>query len=244
MGDGLCRWLRGGQQSMARLNPTAACMLAMALSGCASVSVREGLAVAAPDQPLIIYVQDFDTESGEWNVDREGEELKQIKAGTQRLLSEEIARLLDENVAMAMRLGWNEEPPATQNAWLLRGRFRLVNQGSRALRTVVGFGAGGTKMETEVELLELKDKSAQPFWTFATTGGSNAEPGAIAGLGPGDWVVQGSAAAATGGGIFARGITEDTSRTARMIAGEISHYFFRQGWLEKERVMEVKHYED
>ena len=66
--------------------------------------------------------------------------------------------------------------------WLIRGEFTRVNQGSRLLRSTIGFGAGGTKVETNVYVYDLSKSSTTPFLTFSTSGGSNAEPGAITGL--------------------------------------------------------------
>jgi hypothetical protein len=68
-----------------------------------------------------------------------------------------------------------------ENAWLIRGEFTKVNQGSRLLRGAIGFGAGGTKVETNIYVYDLNQNSNTPFLTFSTTGGSNAEPGAVTG---------------------------------------------------------------
>ena len=66
-----------------------------------------------------------------------------------------------------------------KHVWFVRGEFKTVCQGSRLLRSAIGFGAGGTKIETHVEVYDLASNSATPFLTFSTTGGSGAEPGAI-----------------------------------------------------------------
>jgi Domain of unknown function (DUF4410) len=111
---------------------------------------------------------------------------------------------------------------ARADVWLVTGQFVRVDQGSRALRGLIGFGAGGTKLETIVRLYDLSHPSKQPVLQFETSGGSNAEPGAI------------------GGGIFgalpntlrnagARGVTDDTARTAREITAMIAAYYAKNG---------------
>ena len=126
-----------------------------------------------------------------------------------------------------------------ENAWLIRGEFTKVNQGSRLLRGTIGFGAGGTKVETNIYVYDLNQNSNTPFLTFSTTGGSNAEPGAVTG-GATDPVVAAIGMAAGGAGGVAHGLTEDTARTAREITAELSDYMYRSGWISKDKWIEPK----
>ncbi|MDD2707953.1 MAG: DUF4410 domain-containing protein [Verrucomicrobiae bacterium] len=84
-------------------------------------------------------------------------------------------------------------------------------------------GAGGTKVETQVQVYDLSISRTKPFMTFQTTGGSGSEPGAISGTGAVDAAV--SAATQSLGGLGA-----DCQRTARMIAGQLSAYMTGRGW--------------
>ena len=126
-----------------------------------------------------------------------------------------------------------------ENAWLIRGEFTKVNQGSRLLREAIGFGAGGTKVETNIYVYDLNQNSNTPFLTFSTTGGSNAEPGAVTGAAT-DPVVAAIGVAASGAGNIAHGLTEDTARTAREITAELSDYMYRRGWISKDKWIEPK----
>ena len=126
-----------------------------------------------------------------------------------------------------------------ENAWLIRGAFTKVNQGSRLLRGAIGFGAGGTKVETNIYVYDLNQNSNTPFLTFSTTGGSNAEPGAVTGAAT-DPVVAAIGVAASGAGNVAHGLTEDTARTAREITAELSDYMYRSGWISKDKWIEPK----
>jgi hypothetical protein len=211
---------------------------ALTLTGCASISVGPVSEVATEQMPQRIYVTPFSTAHGEFNVDREGADLKAFKSNLQDLMMSAIATNLTKRLIPAgitLQQGWTQP----EKAWVIRGRFVRVNQGSRFLRGVIGFGMGGTKLETVVEVYDLSDLSRQPFLTFSTTGGSNAEPGAVTGLAtdPLTLVLQ---TAASGAGGVAHGLTEDTSRTAREITAELSNYMFKQGWIPADKWIKPK----
>jgi hypothetical protein len=212
--------------------------LAVMLSGCASVSVQNEASRSTPQMPGRIYVEGFATANGKFKVDREAAELADFKqnlqAMTQTASVNDLSRRLIPALAASETQGF---PP--ENAWLVRGEFTKVNQGSRLLRGVVGFGAGGTKVETNVFVYDLNQSSTVPFLTFSTTGGSNAEPGAVTG-GATDPVVAAVGIAASGAGNVAHGLTEDTSRTAREITAELSDYMYRKGWISKDKWIEPK----
>jgi hypothetical protein len=130
--------------------------------------------------PQKVYVADFGTRHGKFKVDREGAELLEFKKNLQGMMQVGLVTDLTHRLITAVpaNLAKGYQP---ENAWLIRGEFTKVNQGSRLLRGVVGFGAGGTKMETTVYVYDLNQNSTTPFLTFSTTGGSNAEPGAVTG---------------------------------------------------------------
>jgi hypothetical protein len=145
------------------------------LTGCASVevdpqsvSVKTGLA-----RPAQIYIDTFEQNRGEWKVDREGGELAHFKTKTaldlQNMLVERLRVIAPSSAWQGKRM----------SGWLVKGNFVRVNQGSRALRMFIGFGAGGTKIETNVRVYDLSQSNRTPILSFATTGGTNAEPGAI-----------------------------------------------------------------
>ena len=49
------------------------------------------------------------------------------------------------------------------NFWLIVSRFDRMYQGSRMLRSVIGFGAGGTKLEMTVMVYDLSRRPPRPF---------------------------------------------------------------------------------
>ena len=107
-----------------------------------------------------------------------------------------------------------------------------MNTGSRALRAIVGLGAGGSKMETRISVIDLSGPG-QPFLTFETTGGSNAMPGLMESSSP--W---GAALSMTAQAMM--GVTDDAARTSRMITGELNTYMVQRGWISKDKAYSVK----
>jgi hypothetical protein len=208
-----------------------ACVAAFA--GCASVSVKNldagGTSFPPATKPDVIYVMPFDTSYGQFNVDRQGAELADFQQNLQQMLSAALTAEIPEHLCPAQAA--NSIPPRS-NAWIVCGRFIRVNQGSRLLRSTVGFGAGGTKMETQVFVYNLADNASAPFLTFETTGGSGASAGMIS-AGP-----VGAAVGAVSGA--AKGVSDDTKRTSRMITAALSDYMYKQGWISDSQRLKPK----
>ncbi len=211
--------------------------LVLVLTGCASISVEPGTSVATKHMPGKVYVESFSVAKGEFNVDRTGAELAEFKSGLQAMMTTGITADLTKRLIPSEAAG-KISFKHRENAWLIRGQFVLVNQGSRLLRGAIGFGAGGTKLETNVQIYDLATGDPKPFLTFSTTGGSNAEPGALPSLAtdPLTLVVE----AAGGAGNVAHGLSEDTARTAREITAELSDYMYRSGWIPEDKWIQPK----
>jgi hypothetical protein len=214
---------------------------ALLLSACASISVNPGREADANAMPDKIYVEKFSTVHGDYNVDREGGELKEFKKNLQNIL--QAAQVADLTNRLIPAAPVNHAPWFHRKAWLIRGQFVLVNQGSRLLRTAIGFGAGGTKLETHVQVYDLDQPGSPAFLNFTTTGGSNAEPGAVTAIAtdPLTIVVEAALGGASG---FSHGLTEDTKRTAREITAVLSDYMYRHQWIPKEKWIEPKEAHD
>jgi hypothetical protein len=225
----MLRWI-----TMKNYSGMSICMaMVLMLTGCASISIEPGTAVATRQMPQRVYVDAFGTGRGDFEVDREGAELAEFKSNLQVMMTTAISVDLTKRLIPAQAAGkidWSRR----ENAWLIRGEFTRVNQGSRLLRGAVGFGLGATKLEVNVEVYDLSSGSDKPFLTFSTTGGSNAEPGAVTAIAT-DPLTIAIEAAAGGAGNIAHGLTEDTSRTAREITAELSDYMYRSGWIPEDK---------
>jgi hypothetical protein len=211
--------------------------LIFVLSSCASVSVEEGTERATRRMPEIIYVAGFSAKNSDFKVDRTGKELAEFKSNLQLMLKTGRAAELTDKLVPAFAVGKGKQS-GLKNAWLIRGQFTKVEQGSRLLRSAVGFGAGATKVETKVEVFSLGQDSSTPFLTFSTTGGSGAEPGAIL-------VISTDPLGLAIGGVSgaAHGLSEDTARTAREITAKISDYMHNRGWIPDDQWIKPKHHQ-
>ncbi len=191
------------------------------LAGCASVGVRNpAQATGNPKPPKQIFVADFDTSKGVFRVNRSGDELVTLQEKTANVLADYLVSDLSKSVIPATRQNGSRHTRA--DAWLVTGEFVRVNEGSRALRGLIGLGAGGTKMETVVRVYDLSHLSREPVLQFETSGGSNAEPGAALG---GAFGALPNALRNAG----ARGVTDDTARTAREITTMVADYYAKNG---------------
>ena len=220
------------------------------IAGCASVSVQP-LARMSPlknsEKPQRIIVADFGIpQSASIRVDREGSELKEFERKMEDSLRDELIKDLKPfGIAVEAAGSSGEEAlkKTRQPAWLIAGDFTRVNQGSRALRIAVGLGAGGTKMETKVRIYDLSargGKNPKPILEFKTTGGSNAEPGVVFSAGPG-LVTSAASAGVTVISSGLHGVSEDTHRTARMIADYVSEELAAHGAIPATLAIKAKH---
>jgi len=210
-------------------------LLTLALVSCASVSVEEGTERVTQKMPEIIYIADFSTAHSDFQVDRKGAELVEFKKNLQLMLKTAMATDLTDRLVTAAVVEKSKQS-GLKNAWLVRGEFTTVIQGSRLLRSAIGFGVGQSKVETRVEVYDLAQNPGTPFLTFSTTGGSGSEPGAILALSADP--LQIAVGGVTGA---AHGLSEDTKRTAPEITAEFSNYMYERGWIPENQWIKPKH---
>jgi hypothetical protein len=196
------------------------------LCSCASVSVRklERLNGNGPKTaPEKILVRPFTFHEPSLRVDRSGERLERFKYDLQERFTRNLVKRLPKYIAPAEPVAATAPLPRG-NYWLIEGRFERINQGSRLLRALVGFGVGGTKMDTTVLVYDLSGRKPKPFLLIETTGGSNASPGAI---GTAAYFVSGVTALGSAANLLEgvrSGVTFDAARTSREVAASVGYY--------------------
>ena len=191
------------------------------LASCASVSVKN---VAASDArpvqpPAVIYVTAFSIQGTKIKENPYRQRPGRLGEDARQLLA---AYLVEELKKAGLPATAATGGPAKANAWIIDGQITRVAEGSRLLRMGLGLGMGGTKLETKVQV--RKAGAAKPFLAFATTGGSNATPGAATNPIPFSSAPQALLNSKDG-------ITDDSARTARMITGTLAHYMVEHGLL-------------
>lgn len=220
--------------------------LPVLLGACASVTALQTEAEPrnTPGEfPNRVYVRDFTVPEENLRVDREGERLIAFQKDIADRLTETLVEQLDRSFAPAEFLAADTEIPP-ENAWLIVGEVDRMNQGSRALRTIIGFGAGATKVVATATVHDLSTSPPTPILSIRTIGGSNSTPGTIANispltvLGP---VGLGITTVAVGAGFRAfPGLTDDLRRTAREITATLSAYSAEQGWIPEDDALDPK----
>ncbi len=193
------------------------------LVGCASVSVKKDSwtkeKIALPPK---VYVAEFSAPDEVLKVDREGADLEAFRAALAEDFSANLREQITAGIAPAQPLLAATRPE--RGSWVVEGSFLRVNQGSRLLRSLIGLGAGGTKVETRTSIAEvLRGGGRRPIGEIETTGGSNAEPGALVlPLPVGSAVRLVLSATLTG-------VTRDLRRTARTITALMAEKLQSQG---------------
>ncbi len=135
------------------------------------------------------------------------------------LLAESITQKLREQAVPAQRVARGR--PLPDSGWLVRGRFLQVSEGNRLQRAVIGFGAGATDMQIQVEVCNLRSHSATPFLTFGSDAGSGRKPGAVVTMNP---------YVAAAKFVLSKNASEkDVRHAGGQIASEIIGYMQRRG---------------
>ncbi|MDX2079245.1 MAG: DUF4410 domain-containing protein [Terrimicrobiaceae bacterium] len=206
-------------------------IVVLLVAGCASVSVKESrrLVGSGPARvPNGIFVKPFTFSEPELRVDRDGPELEALRFELQEKMTRQLVRRLPRYVAPAKAVAANA-PLLRGNFWLITGNFDRVHQGSRALRSVVGLGAGRTWVDTTVIVWDLSGETARPFLRIRTTGGSNISPG-IGGVAT--FFISGPMALTSLFNVVdgvRSGLTFDLVRTSREIGASLNEYLWQQG---------------
>jgi len=120
---------------------------------------------------------------------------------------------------------------------MIRGQFVSIDEGNRTERMVVGLGLGRTKVEADVQAVDLSPGSEQTVESLQATAESGAKPGAAETMGVG--AIAGhlllSGVASAGSGVasetFGANVEADARRMADQITERLSKFFVYQGWI-------------
>ncbi len=224
---------------LVRLSTAAA---ALVLASCASVSVKETHRMhpeGPTKRPLKVFVAPFTFTENRIRVDREGAELEAFKFDLRERMTRQLIQRLPKHVAPGEAVAATAPLPRG-SYWLITGNFDRVYQGSRFLRSVVGFGAGGTKMDSTVTVWDLSGSKKKPFLRIQTTGGSNVSPG-VGGVVT--FFVSGPMALTSLFNVVdgvRSGVTFDTIRTSREVNAAMSEFLFQQGIISEQEAVGPK----
>jgi len=169
--------------------------------------------------PDYIYVAPFNTKTARWLVGRDGIDIVQFKENFQTNFTVQLLKRLSKMAPSQQR--WVDDLP--DHGWLVSGEFITVDQGSRALRTAVGAGAGETTLQTNVYVYDLSISKTQYVLAFRT-GVEDAKGDTGAGSGSAPAGLSALAEPVSTGMGLGSGLKLDTTRTCREICARLEPY--------------------
>ena len=236
-----------------RRNVTAliACLFALLFAaGCATTKItnREQLVTGPIPRPGTIWVYDFAATAadsptnsalaGEKDLDTAAPQTAgQIAEGMK--LGDQIA---SELTAEIRDMGMNAEMASLTtkpqiNDIVIRGYLLSVEQGSTAMRVMVGFGAGKSSLATMVEGFQMTDHGLRKLGYGTVDAGGNKSPGMVLGIAT-FLATKNPAGLIINGGVQAYGAASGNNSvegrakaTAKKIADVLKKRFTDQGWL-------------
>jgi len=202
-------------------------LLCALLVACSSVSVieeRENAALAPKSAPPVLLVRPFEVSKGARFDVAPAADKEDPREKIGRIIAEGVLSRGARWIAPTSILEPGQKPPA--RGLLIEGRVLVAEQGSRALRLGIGFGAGRTHLDTTVQVYNLGASSKKPWLTCKTTGGSNIEPGLLFGLiipspAPVPILIGAAGGAASTVSKSHKGVTQDAKRTGRAITAVV-----------------------
>jgi hypothetical protein len=232
---------------LGRVRVLVACAaLAAVAFGCASTDVQQTKRAGKLPKPDRILVRNFAVTAEDVALDggimptiardvqgevTEDGQVKIGRAASNALAQELVDRLQAAGLPAKRSTG---RPELTPTTLVIAGRFLTVNEGNQTMRTLVGFGAGASRVDTRAQAW----MDGQLVAEAETVSKSGKKPGAAVTLGAGAAMGTAATAAAIATGTTAvselalTSVEADAKRTAREIADRIVRAYRERGWLE------------
>lgn len=223
------------------------------LAGCAPTNVQQTIeSTGALPRPQLILVYDFAVSPDEVRLDetlaaeikQRYEHMQNTNPTPQELkIGHTVAYVVaDELVKKIQSYGlWAERalgtPSRRGNTLVIKGQLLSVNEGNRAERVLIGFSAGRTDVQANVQVFELTTGGEQQVEDLTASGESASKPGMAEMMGVGllthhlltSTVVSGTVAGVSEARFDT--VEDDGRRMAEKIAANLGQYFVSQGWI-------------
>ena len=227
-------------------------LLALAAFGCAGAQVTQQSSAApisaAPPTAVVVYpfavdASDVSLNSGIFQV-----AYRNMSGENQSAQQVELAHQTAQNICVQVAANLTQKgitttclqrgvAPTGDNVLVLDGQFTDISEGNRLRRMVIGLGAGASKVDTVVQVIQKTPQGSSELLDFATSADSGYMPGAGI-TGPAGAAAGGAVAAASiGVNIAAAGVKNVTSatgylvnKTTDQIVQQMVNYYNRQGW--------------
>lgn len=225
---------------------------AIGLAGCAGAAVTQQSqqAPVASAQPPNIVVYPFAVDSAEVSLNS-GIIHRAYRAvtttdenGKQAAIADDLSQSVCLNVATELsEKGYKAvcmprgTAPFGDNVIIVDGQFSNVSEGNRLRRTVIGFGAGASTLDTDVYVVQNVNGTTNQLMQFSTHADSGKMPGVAVTGAPG--AAAGGAAAAASLGVnmtmnAVKGYRSSMGSLGRMTANQViehlNQYFAQHGF--------------
>ena len=223
-------------------------VLVHSVAGCTRVQDEHTYAGAPLPRPDLIVVHDFAVTPEEVGlryglVARMEERFDtEPRSEQERDVGRQVADALAESLVTEIRdLGLPAERASSATASgqvvAIEGQFVSIDEGDRARRMVIGFGAGESKVVVNVQVFDGTSPDPQMLDEFQVDADSGRKPGMgpMAGVGVAAASVTTAVATSAGVSVGAEAISDsvvaDADRAARGIAKQLAALFAQEGWI-------------
>ncbi len=204
-------------------------------------------------RPRVVLVYDFSTAASSVQLDSGvGSRLSNLFAGQSGMNQERAEAAADVVNAIgdtlvkqiqslglyAQRVPAGTSPPAYGTMAIVEGQVLDIDEGNRTRRTIIGFGAGASKVQADAQLsYQVQGQEPQLLVGYDDSGKSRATPGMAVTMGVGGLAGRAATSAVLGGGLHAYSethgatVSADGARMAKDLAKQLAGYFATLGWI-------------
>jgi hypothetical protein len=227
-------------------------LLAFVALGCAGAQVTQSSSSApiTATQPTAVVVYPFAVDESDVSLNSGifQKAYRNMSGEDQSAQQSQLAHQTAQNICVQVAANLTQKgitttclqrgvPPTGDNILVLDGQFTDISEGNRLRRMVIGLGAGASKVDTVVQVIQKTPQGSSELIDFATSADSGYMPGAGI-TGPAGAAAGGATAAASlGVNIAAGGVKNFTSstgylvdKTSDQIVQQLVNYYNRQGW--------------
>jgi hypothetical protein len=227
-------------------------LLALAVFGCAGAKVTQQSSAApiSNTPPTAVAIYPFAANASDVSLNSSIFQVayRNMSDSNESADQLQIARQTAQNICVQVAANLTQKgitttclqrgvPPTGSNVLVLDGEFTDISEGNRLRRMVIGLGAGASKVDTVVQVIQKTDQGSTEILDFTTSADSGYMPGAGI-TGPAGAAAGGAAAAASlGVNLAAGGVKNVTSstgylvnKTTDQIVQQVVNYYNRQGW--------------
>ncbi len=219
-------------------------LAALVATGCARSEVTGARRYSNDDavipRPPVVLVYPFAMSADDVAIDTLGmrdasiDEIDAEGRRVQNQLTLQIVADLNDRGISAQRGTETSDVPA--NAFLMKGQFITIDEGSRARRMIIGFGAGAERIQTRVQVYRVAARGTVRVAAAEVSAEGDRMPGMAVPVGAGAIAGRAATSAIVAGGMnvvqeVRGGLGRAISNISTEIADRAEAFYRERGWL-------------